>query len=223
MMYISDEEKQKFHFNSSMDTETLNFSELSSDTEGKSHCSYYSSSDSEFGDIDGTGSEDELVFTSQHLEITKKFAVTNKRKRNLPNSNPKRLRVYCNPLSKPLKEFTPVTCIGEIEFTGSNINEIFETARELPEFFAPSKDWDKRVIFKPELSKSSSSGIPRIDLYVYAIEASTENSVRLNRVIPTLRASSAPKGGTEPSQLIGPAQPLKAEPSPLNSTGQLSP
>ena len=138
-MYISDEEKQKFPFNSSMDTETLNFSELSSDTEGKSHCSYYSSSDSEFGDIDGTGSEDELVFTSQHLEITKKFAVTNKRKRNLPNSKPKRLRVYCNPLSKPLKEFTPVTCIGEIEFTGSNINEIFETARELPEFFAPVK------------------------------------------------------------------------------------
>ena len=34
MMYISDEEKQKFPFNSSMDTETLNFSELSSDTEG---------------------------------------------------------------------------------------------------------------------------------------------------------------------------------------------
>ena len=102
----------------------------------------------------------------------------NKRYCNLPNSKPKRLRVYCNPLSKPLKEFKLIPYIGEIESPNLHIHETFEVTRELPEYFAPSKDCEKRVFFKTDLSKSSSCGVPRIDLYVYAIEANTETNTQ---------------------------------------------
>ena len=103
---------------------------------------------------------------------------TIKRKCHPPISKPKRLRVFCNTSSKPLKEFI-LPYIRENQFTRFDIREIFETTRKLPDFFAPSKDWEKRFIFKPDLSRSSSSGMPRIDLYVYAIEANTETNTQI--------------------------------------------
>ena len=63
MMYISDEEKQKFPFNSSMDTENtqlfLSYHLILRENHIVLTIHQVTVS---FGDIDGTGSEDELVF-----------------------------------------------------------------------------------------------------------------------------------------------------------------
>ena len=85
--------------------------------------------------------------------------------------------MYCNQSSRKLKEITYIP--GEIESIKSYISGLFGRSQKPFQFFAPSKDWEKRSIIRTDMSRITPSGLRRIDLYLYAIETNTETNTQI--------------------------------------------
>ena len=95
------------------------------------------------------------------------------------NRDAKRFEFLYNPTSKTLRPATIVTYIGETIVatheqpqTRQNSYPIHNPSTS-PLVYYPDKhkDWHNREIFKPALNAKSQSGLPRIDKYVYTIDA----------------------------------------------------
>ena len=95
------------------------------------------------------------------------------------NRDAKRFEFLYNPTSKTLRPATIVTYIGETIVatheqpqTRQNSYPIHNPSTS-PLVYYPDKhkDWHNREIFKPALNAKSQSGLPRIDIYVYTIDA----------------------------------------------------
>ena len=130
-------------------------------------------------------------FIFPHLENPK----MRQHKRELSTSSPPRsrearkLEFHVNPSSKPVKPFTSVSYIcdateqpSEPVSIPSFVSPYLDPTFKLPPHFRPkSKDWEKRLGFFPHISRTSVSGMPRIDLFVYAIEANHESRLELEK------------------------------------------
>ena len=99
------------------------------------------------------------------------------------SSKPKRLQVYCNTSSKPIKKCITIPFIGEIDSCRDIPKQVFDISETNPQYFSSTKNWENRFIFDPTISKTSSSGFPRVDLYLYAIEANIETKSQISKPI----------------------------------------
>ena len=98
------------------------------------------------------------------------------------NMEAKRFEFLYNPTSQTVKPPTIVTYIGETIVatheqpqTRLNSYPTHNPSINIPIYYPDKhKYWHKREIFKPALNAKSQSGLPRIDFYVYAIDANIE-------------------------------------------------
>ena len=100
-----------------------------------------------------------------------------------PNSKPKRLQVYCGVSSKPIKKPITIHYIGEIDSCRDTPMQVFDISETPPQYFSTTKNWENRSILTPTMSKTSSSGLTRVDLYLYAIEANVETKSQVSKPI----------------------------------------
>ena len=99
------------------------------------------------------------------------------------NSRTKRTDFRYNPESQQVKPLTTVTYIAEqmqLQTSPQPSPQIFTMRTpipkdKIPEYYPDNyKIWENRPIFKPDTNLKSPTGLPRVDLYVYAIDANTE-------------------------------------------------
>ena len=98
------------------------------------------------------------------------------------NREAKRSEYRYNPTSQTLQPPTIVTYIGETiqapldhPQTRHNLCSTLNPSINIPTYYPDKhKDWHSRVIFKPAPNSKLYSGLPRIDLYVFAIDANQE-------------------------------------------------
>ena len=99
---------------------------------------------------------------------------------------PKRLQYQYNPTSGANKPAVTVTHIGELNPDTDNLI-LLPTRREFSQTINPTtplpsyypnnyKDWNQRPFFTPHSLQTSTTGLPRTDLYVYRIEANAGDS-----------------------------------------------
>ena len=104
---------------------------------------------------------------------------------------PKRLQYQYNPTSGANKPAITVTHIGELNPDMDNLI-LLPTRREFSQTINPTtplpsyypnnyKDWNQRPFFTPHSIQTSTTGLPRTDLYVYRIEANAETSAQRSK------------------------------------------
>ena len=106
--------------------------------------------------------------------------------RNLSNAHnqreAKRLKYLYDPNSKEDRPNTTVAYIGKsdanfLPITSQSLPATINPTMRLPVYYQKKKttDWHARNIFNPDIDRYSPTGLPLTDLYVYAVEANTEN------------------------------------------------
>ena len=99
------------------------------------------------------------------------------------NSRTKRKDFHYNPKSQPVKPVTTFTYIAEqmqLQISPQPGPQIFTMQThnpddKMPDYFPKNyKIWENRPLFKLDTNLKSPTGLSRVDLYVYAIDANTE-------------------------------------------------
>ena len=137
----------------------------------------------------------DLIQTTIPLSQVQTSAIQVKGKRQASSQvsrQAKRLSFSYNPLSQPLKPFTTIFYIGETGddshtqqspqgITQGFMPKINPKIPILPYYPEGSKDWEKRHLFDTDSIRQSPSGLARIDLKVYAIEANRETTEQIQK------------------------------------------
>ena len=105
-----------------------------------------------------------------------------KRKSSSSTLSAKRLQVRHNTSSRPLKEQIHISYIGERQTPTHEIAPIFDISKLPPNYFTAGKNWEKRKLYSTNELSVSSSGLPRIDLFLYALEANSETNLQLAKI-----------------------------------------
>ena len=97
----------------------------------------------------------------------------------------KRLALHFNPSSAQTKSYTHITYIGETISDSATTEQLspvekpnLNPGKELAKYFSnsSSKNWQERTIFPTDLNQKSPTGLARMDLYIYAIDANNETN-----------------------------------------------
>ena len=93
-----------------------------------------------------------------------------------------RLQVRHNTSSRPLKGQIHISYIGERQTPTHEITPIFDISKLPPDYFTAGKNRGKRKLYSTNELSVSSSGLPRIDLFLYALEANSETNLQLAKI-----------------------------------------
>ena len=124
----------------------------------------------------------EAYFDFSDVSDSEDQTTTQKRPSNsMISRRAKRQHFHFNASSKPTTPFINIFYLGEAENRLQNTDAIFNIEQILPNFYLPYTNWESRFNFVPELTRVSNSGLNRVDLAVYAIEANTETNSQISK------------------------------------------